>query len=195
MVVSEFQRSKLNVKFDRLDQDGNGYIEESAYVMSARHVAQAFGLAEDSAEALRAQRSLRQIWQSLSEMDTDSDGRISREEFIIGVAQNKAAVAAAVRGAGQAIFDLADRDKNGRLSCAELVKLLQGFHVPTDEAIAAFRGLDRDGDGLVSREEYSEGIVDNYISADSTAPGNFINGRIKQPAPAMEHKGQRRIRR
>ena len=65
------QRGALNAVFDLLDGDGDGHIEEAEAVAIGR----ALGLANPN-----------DYWAELREMDTDGDGKISRAEYLAGMA-------------------------------------------------------------------------------------------------------------
>ncbi|MEO3874480.1 EF-hand domain-containing protein [Nonomuraea sp. B12E4] len=53
-------------------------------------------------------------------------------------------------------FDLIDADKDGRISAVELVRLMEvlGQPVTLEAAQEGVRKLDRDGDGLIDKEEF-----------------------------------------
>ena len=63
-----------------------------------------------------------------------------------------------------ATFELLDVDGDGRLSAAELKRLMLalGEDITDEAAIAAVRVVDRDGDGLISLDEFAE-----YLAARS----------------------------
>ncbi|KAB8191462.1 EF-hand domain-containing protein [Nonomuraea phyllanthi] len=54
-------------------------------------------------------------------------------------------------------FDLIDADKDGRISAVELVRLMEvlGQPVTLDAAQEGVQKLDKDGDGLIDREEFA----------------------------------------
>jgi hypothetical protein len=46
----------------------------------------------------------------------------------------------------------------------------------------AFRRLDRDGSGKITKEEFRTAITEFYLSDDENAPGNWLLGPMGQPA-------------
>ena len=92
--------------FDRLDADHDGYVtKEELPAARTRHRAVATPAAAGGDEAAREERAAtrRQRW--LERLDTDRDGRVSREEY---------------RAWRAGLFDRLDKDKDGKLSPDEL---------------------------------------------------------------------------
>ncbi|KUP95977.1 EF-hand domain-containing protein [Thermobifida cellulosilytica] len=56
-----------------------------------------------------------------------------------------------------ATFDLVDSDDDQRISAGELSRLMEvlGSPITAEQAEAAVRGIDSDGDGLISLEEFT----------------------------------------
>ncbi|GGM32657.1 calcium-binding protein [Longimycelium tulufanense] len=178
-MLTRFQRKKLNLRFDRLDADGDGYIEEGDYVLAARRIAGAMGR-KGSFEAQLAEGRLRLVWRSLRQLDSNDDERISREEFVTAVARDMDGIAAAVRSTAEAVFDLCDIDGDGRLNRDEFGKMMNGFLVPDEGVTEGFEHLDVDEDGWVTRGEFVQGAIDLYCSADPSAPGSWLLGAVEK---------------
>ncbi|MEY9211301.1 EF-hand domain-containing protein [Thermobifida halotolerans] len=56
-----------------------------------------------------------------------------------------------------ATFDLVDSDDDQRISAREMGRLMEvlGSPISEEQAVAAVRGIDSDGDGLISLEEFT----------------------------------------
>lgn len=92
-------------------------------------------------------------------MDTDGDGALSEGEFtswgfgMANLAEARGTLALYEAGL-RTLFDLWDRDDDGRLSPAE----------HEHAAAQGFADADRDGDGRMSEGEYAGGFVYNVVS-------------------------------
>ncbi|MEV4106564.1 EF-hand domain-containing protein [Nonomuraea sp. NPDC049695] len=55
-------------------------------------------------------------------------------------------------------FDLIDADNDGRISAVELVRLMEvlGQPISLDAAQEGVRKLDKDGDGLIDKQEFAD---------------------------------------
>lgn len=92
--------------FDRLDADHDGYVtKEELLAGRKRHPAAATPAAAGGDEAAREERAATRGLRWLERLDTDRDGRVSREEY---------------RTWRASLFDRLDKDKDGKLSPDEL---------------------------------------------------------------------------
>jgi Ca2+-binding EF-hand superfamily protein len=121
-------------------------------------------------------------WEQLrADCDADGDERVSRAEF---------ARALTCGGDGQASYDhrmgrlislfadALDADRDGFIEPTEYLALF-GAAPGLDPQIveAAFEGLDTDGDGRISREEFQAGVTRAFLSGDENLPGTRIPGQ------------------
>ncbi|WOL13714.1 hypothetical protein Cni_G22492 [Canna indica] len=123
--------------FNKFDSNGDGKI-------SAEELA-------DVLESLGQRPSDEELLRMMSEVDTDGDGFISFDEFV-ELNTTQAEPEEDLRLAF-AVFDL---DRSGSISADEIARVLRG--IGEGASIAKCRrmieGVDRDGDGLVSFEEF-----------------------------------------
>jgi Ca2+-binding EF-hand superfamily protein len=94
------------------------------------------------------------IWKTLcAAVDTNKDGRISRDEFQSGIDNTFISGTkndSVCHPASQAILNLCDTDDDGTLSSDEFMKLQEAMVTTPDGGRAAFKALDRDN-SLVQR--------------------------------------------
>jgi calcium-dependent protein kinase len=96
----------------------------------------------------RAAVDLRAVFQSF---DTDMSGQISRKEFLS--AMNKLAPELSPEDVTR-LFDIIDIDKNQQLSFTEfLIATLDPREIDIEELNNAFRVLDEDGNGFITKDE------------------------------------------
>ncbi|MGP4114229.1 EF-hand domain-containing protein [Streptomyces sp. 4N509B] len=182
MIDDDFIIAKVGAGFDYLDRDGDGALTEADHVLMGRDVAEGLGYGAGSPEEQGVIDAYLRIWRELHlPMDTDGDGRISRDEFIASTSSlaNDAKRAEAVLGGlADRITDIADRDSDGELDLEEYTAFVRGQApgLPPDEVRDAFGHLDRDGDGHVTRAELRAAVIEYFTSPDPAAPGNWYFG-------------------
>ena len=129
--------------FDVIDADKSGEIEPAELVMHLLGL----GQEHDSVSVL------------FKALDTDGDGKISREEFIAGFDKLQAELEPEAEAAAAATFAAVDADKSGKLDLEELVSALAAAGDAADraEVEALFKRLDVNGDGAITMEEWRAG--------------------------------------
>ncbi|MFC7983394.1 EF-hand domain-containing protein [Streptomyces sp. NPDC057336] len=119
------QHEKLMLLFRQPDTDADGFIDRRDVSALAQRILSGVGEGGHSPTGRELLSALDQVWEELAcDADTDRDGRVSQEEFTQGMR------------AGQ----LTSQDAYDR------------YFRPG--VAAAYRVIDRDGDGVVSRAEF-----------------------------------------
>ena len=67
----------------------------------------------------------------------------------------------------EVLFVKIDKDRSGTIDANELLKHLLEAGVDTDEISRTFAAIDTDGDGAITREEWTTGYA-RYLAADQT---------------------------
>ncbi|MFG2006855.1 EF-hand domain-containing protein [Spirillospora sp. NPDC048911] len=127
MPSTDLMIRKIDVCFGHLDVDGNGAVERDDLLgLGSRLVAQ-FGESPTSPKATAMAAGMARFWEALSRAaDADGDGRITPEEYRRGMI-------------GAFVDDASGFDR---------------AFLPMAQAVCAL--MDTDGDGTVSRQEFSE---------------------------------------
>lgn len=178
----DFVTAKIIKGFDHLDRDGDGVLSEADHRLMGQSVARGLGYGAGSAEEQAVVATYLQIWRELHlPMDTDGDGRISREEFVASTSSligDRERSDVFLGGLADRIMDVADRDGDGEIGVEAYTAFVRG-HAPdlSQEAVhEAFGHLDRDGDGRITRAELRNAVIEYFTSADPAAPGNWYFG-------------------
>jgi Ca2+-binding EF-hand superfamily protein len=173
----------LTARFDALDVDADGHIDERDYAAMARRLIDAFGFDPHSVVAGRVRDRYRQFWHALRRTtDVDGDSRVSKREFVAAVIGGHAGrdhtLLRAAAPIAAAVVELADFDADGRLDEAEFRKLFSALGVTDADCGEAFIRTDRDGDGYLTRRELLLALEEFYCSAEPEAGGSWRFGRI-----------------
>ncbi|MCS7483319.1 EF-hand domain-containing protein [Umezawaea endophytica] len=110
--------------------------------------AKAGGRATDKAAAL---------WKALSALDADSDGVVTKDEFIAGADYDT--VFESTVALHMTLFDSADTDNDNKISRAEWGSINATLGISDTDAEANFNAVDSDRDGLVTRNEFLERVT------------------------------------
>ena len=93
--------------------------------------------------------------------------------FLIVTAENaEASTREEIRG----LFDLMDLNKDGKISKTEHRRWFEAMKsVDPNASIVAFSAIDKDHDGVITREEYSEAHMEFFFNfADETKPSTEV---------------------
>ena len=177
-MATELQRSKYEKAFDRFDVDRDGVLEESDITAMAKSWCETFDVGPQSGDAARINDLATQLWQDiLAVTDTDTGGTVTKSEWNSAMERPDFVERVALPFA-LAVFDVADRNKSGRLSLREMTAAQNKAGISEDETRRMFEALDSDQDGEVSRDEYAGAIREFYLSDDPNAVGNLMVGDL-----------------
>ncbi|MFB9908780.1 EF-hand domain-containing protein [Allokutzneria oryzae] len=170
-------------RFAMFDVDGNGQLEAEDFEQLAARLVGALGGEPDSALARRVHEGYQELHAALvREIDADGDGRISRQEFVTGMARvagDRSGFARMIEPLARTNLQLCDADGDGVLDREEFARLLGLFNAAAlPEAERIFDQLDTSGDGRLSVEEILDALRDFYVSTDPGSPGNALFGEV-----------------
>ncbi|MFG2005201.1 EF-hand domain-containing protein [Spirillospora sp. NPDC048911] len=181
-MLTDLQRTKIERRFQALDHDGDGFLEQSDYAGLAADLAERLGRA-DPAAMRRVHDAYLGIWEAIRRgADTDDDGRVDLAEFTAalekGVIGRDGGFDRAILPSVLAVLDFADLDGDGYIDAIEFHRWYVGPDRPQQDAEAVFARLDTDGDGRLSKEELTAAMREFYCGTDPNAPGNDLYGRL-----------------
>jgi Ca2+-binding EF-hand superfamily protein len=179
-MLTDFQKKKLSVWFRICDTDGNGVLERSDYEQMTSRLITANGLQAGSPVADRIRAAYMEAWSKTEKLaDADHDGKVTLEEFLgamEGKLADKTVYKHLVDDQTATIVELTDHDRDGRIVEADFVANLRAYGQTEEAARAAFRKLDRDGDGFLTKEELIASVQEFLFSEDPEARGNWLLG-------------------
>jgi Ca2+-binding EF-hand superfamily protein len=173
-------KSNFSAVFQALDVTGDGYLSAVDFTARADKVCAA--LAEGAPaqqEAIR--KGYLDWWQQVRKnADVDDDGQVSRQEFIQATESGMSAdprYLDAVLRLIDALFDVADTDRDGQVSLQEFARIYHASELGSEVSEVAFRHLDTDANGVISRAEFHAGVRALFTSSDPNVPGTWVMGK------------------
>lgn len=179
-MLTSLQTRKLTRAFHLFDLNQNGTMDRQDCELVIQATTQAMGYAPGAAEYAAYANDYMAGWAAvLAAGDGDGDQRLTVDEFCTAYDKLMAQPEqfdAVILGFVRTAIALWDSNKDGKVSEAEYKNYLLSVQVPEGEAVDAFRRLDLNGDGYLSREELFENLKEYYFSDDPKAPGNWFFG-------------------
>ena len=172
MTVTADDRVKLI--FSLFDADENGYLEEGDFSTMAGRVVSAAEASGDAAkQAMKA--AFQRYWTTLErELDADSDGRVSLDEFVACVLSPDK-FHETIAEFARALAALGDPDGDGLIERSEFVALMMaiGFERPNIHAL--FDAFVPSAEDRVRVPVWASGIMDYYSpDADDIAGDHLV---------------------
>jgi Ca2+-binding EF-hand superfamily protein len=177
-MASDFQRRKVAGVVNAMDANKDGFLEEADFeALTARWIGLR-GLTPDSDGATRLSAIMMGWWATLlATSDLNRDNKVTLDEVLL-VVDRLGEMTGAVTATAHAMFDAIDENADEMISAAEYRRLIEtwnGRETNTDEI---FPLLDLDGDGYISRSEFTELWTQFWVGDDPEAPGTWVFGRF-----------------
>jgi len=178
-MLTDFQKRKLIRLFNFYDSNGNEYIEHKDIFEICANFTREYNWQPGSDQDFDFRELFLDVWKKLICLaDTNLDNKISLSEFIesyevtLGSEENYLEF---VLPFFENLFPIISTDKEN-ISLSDFKKLYGCFQ--NDEAIAedAFKIMDLNGDGSISKEEGFILYRQFYFSQDEGEPGNSFFG-------------------
>ncbi|MEU7745664.1 EF-hand domain-containing protein [Nonomuraea sp. NPDC049158] len=182
MSVPDVLARKFDKRFTLYDADGDGVLTRDDFQIAATRFLAAFGVPPDSAKGRDVVAAYASMWNALiHSADDDSDGHLSRAEFVAYLAGQEFRTSGYAATAGriaESVLTVCDTDGDGRISYEEFAAIPGICALPDAERREVFDRLDTDGSGHLDIGEIHAAQRDFYDSTDPGAPGNLIFGRL-----------------
>ncbi|MEV7521811.1 beta-ketoacyl synthase N-terminal-like domain-containing protein [Streptomyces sp. NPDC091371] len=168
------------------DLDRDDVVHRDDLAMAADRWAAAAKVTGDSDLAVQLRTSLREVW------DKAVSPRGVHDKEGAGVPEILARMApmfadpgdpgvAAILHHGTLCYRVFDRDRDGLVSEGEFASVMRAvFAVPEEFSIAAFRYADRDGDRLITAEDWVRLYTEFYTGTDPESPAAHMLGRVRR---------------
>ncbi|MCG5213027.1 CREC-EF hand family protein [Streptosporangium soli] len=180
--TSEVLARKFDKRFTLFDADADGLLTRDDFTAAAVKFLQVFAVPLDSAKGRDVLAAYASMWNALiHSADGDSDGRLTRAEFIAYLTSEDFRTHGYAATAGriaEAVLTVCDTDGDGRVSYEEFTTIPGITSLPETERRAVFDQLDTDNSDHLEISDIHAAQRTFYTSADPQAPGNLIFGRF-----------------
>lgn len=179
---SDLQDQKFTYVFNWFDKTGDGFLTQDD-IDKVSNEFSALAKSSDQKNKDAINQGFQNWWNFLLDARADKTSqKIAKQEFIrimygVIIAPNnfEKAIGSIVEG----LLGALDRDGSGTLSQYEYVGMYHALGIPPDTSSESFKRLDRNGDGQISHDEFSQALSEFYLSADPSAPGNWLLGPVR----------------
>lgn len=182
-MLTSLQQQKLTRYFRVYDVDDDGRIARADYERVAENVRAMHNAGARSPAHRAIEDGFIRQWEALRESaDADEDGGVDLLEWLRYwdvVLADDARYLREVSGVTERLFELFDTDENGILGADEFCNFYGIYGLNAAMARRVFLDLDRDGDGEVTRQEFTEMAREFFRSNDPAAPGNRLFGPLE----------------
>jgi Ca2+-binding EF-hand superfamily protein len=172
----------LEAVFALYDADADGFVTSGDFTAIGTRICEQLHIT-GSPQAAAMLEGYASAWEQLrADCDADGDGRISPAEFaraLLSASGGPQAYFSRHLAALTSLFaDAMDADGDGFIEPAEYLAFFGAApDLDPGAAQAAFARLDADGDGRVSRGEFTAGVAQFFLSSDPAHPGTGILGQ------------------
>lgn len=181
-MLTDLQIRKITRAFQLADMDHDGVLEKSDYEQYAAHMAHAFDVASDSSAYQMLHQKIMSDWEMARQMLSKDDDKITLQEFlafhdsILHSPMFDAFVAGYVDST-LAMWRVVDPQGPADAANAfRFARFLKTFGVSEADANEAFRRLDKNGNGVMERDEMIAAQQEFFASDDPNAAGNWLLG-------------------
>lgn len=180
-MTTDLQQQKLAKVFASFDFDQDGVIEELDITAMAQIWCEVYEVSTNSAEWRQIHGHGNAMWHEMRG-STGAHGlkRVTLDEWVAWGTKPDFLnfVETAAVPFSMAVFDVADKDRDGKLTMPEMMAAQSKSGMSPEETQLAFDALDTDGDGYVTGEQYAQAAREFYLSDNPNAPGNLIAGDL-----------------
>ena len=180
-MLTEFQKRKLTHVFGLFDNDHSAHVDKSDLDRVVENLAGAIDAKAGSAGHRILEARYGDLWKVLEGIDADRDGRVTLDEWLRAMEAITGSEHKYDQVFGQMVdqvFDLLDHDGDSQVTSDEFVQWLGANNVSMKSARDAFRKIDLDHDGILSKDEMTYLMLDFFYSDDPKAPGNWLFGGL-----------------
>jgi len=184
-MLTELQKRKLMKLFCMYDACNIGVLKISDFERLAQQLAELRGWKPGTAAyekiinqyLFRWNRMRTEIKQTLH---IRNDGQVNLDEWLnyYDIVLNDQSYKEELLALVEAVFNVVDVDESGHLDKGEWTKLFRAYNIPIIYVEETFTRIDRDGDGVLSKEEVLSMMREFYYSNDPSAVGNYMFGPI-----------------
>jgi Ca2+-binding EF-hand superfamily protein len=171
-VTTDVQARNREAIFSKLDSNNDGAIDENDVRGHIGNFLGKYGVPADSAQGRQAFQAGDQLWQELSQADTDGDRVITKAEFVQSMNENL--VERTYISMNTIFFTIVDADGDGQITEQELANALTRNGLSPDNVHDAFQKLDLDHNGQITKDEWDQATREMLLGSDPNSAGSVL---------------------
>lgn len=180
-MATDLLQRKLEKVFGSFDIDQDGVIDQLDITAMAQIWCDTYDAAPNSEDWRKIHGAAATMWRDIrGSLTEDGTKKVTRQEWVSwsDMADFPEFVERSAIPFSMAVFDVADADRDGRITVEEMMAAQIKSGMTAAETRGAFDLLDTDHDGFVTADEYVQAAREFYLSDDPDAPGNSIAGDL-----------------
>ena len=180
-MLTDLQKRKVTRFFNVWDADGDGVITTRDPEQVAQNLAELQGLKPGSLKH-KVFHSGFMLYQKgfLKAMDLDESGHVTLDEWLAyheEMLQDEKKFQRTALTAMESMFELMDRDGDGKITLEEYGRWMRAFRIVEQEITKeVFQKLDLNENGTLGKKEIRQLTREFFYSDDPEAPGNWALG-------------------
>ncbi|MFT4738100.1 MAG: Ca2+-binding EF-hand superfamily protein [Cyclobacteriaceae bacterium] len=183
-MITEIRKKKIHHFFNVLDTNHNGILQPNDFKDVAIKICEYAGIDKFNKKYDNTiVQSYRIFIQVLTDLEKHIELEISKEEWVLFIEKNLISDLDAsppidhyITRIVFYIFNLFDINNDAVISIDEYVRMFKIYEIDPSFSQHAFEQLDRNGDKVISREEFADAVKEYFLSDDAGARGNWIFG-------------------
>lgn len=179
-MLTDLQIRKLMKLFSMYDSDYTGVLVKKDFELMFKKLSTLRNWSRRSPRCIVLEEKLMQKWKGLEQKaDTHDNDQVSIDEWLAyydEVLSDAKTSAAMVAELIELVFDVFDRDEDGKVNQQEWGELLAVFNESPVYAPLVFPLMDKDGDGWLTKGEIREMFIKFCYSDEPEEPANGMFG-------------------
>lgn len=185
--MTPFLEQKLEHKFHLLDVNGNGVLEAADFERVVEVLAEERNWSEGHPRYAQLAKTNQELWQVLFDFcGGEEDGTVTMDDWFDfhanaiyyerRIGHEMPGMERTLERMSEFFHELLDSNGDGVVTEADYVEFLAAHGLEEEVAAASFIHMDRNADGLLSKQEVLLLIREFYFSEETQAPGNWFFG-------------------
>jgi len=169
---------KMNTCFKRFDTDGDGVLTKKDYALLAENVIKVGNFTGARADDIR--NNYTELWNIYLKPETGDESISTCEDFLKNVKnRGKNFLETIAMKQYTLFFDAVDTDQDDKIDLKEFINYFTAMGSTEEIAKEAFKGLDADHDGVLSREEFVTAGKNFCVLEEPSLPSDSFYGHLE----------------